>query len=71
MWVRTLKDHANEHGVRDGKAPYEKKGSSHIMYEIDDEEAAQALIAAGLVEKAMDDAGSEDRGPARTGSGSK
>jgi hypothetical protein len=71
MKVRTLKDHANEYGVRDGTAPYEKKGSSNVIYEIDDEAAAKALIADGAVEKVKDDAGSEDRGPARTGSGSK
>lgn len=48
MKVRTLKDHANDYGVRDG-LPYEKKVGR--TYEIGDAEA-QPLIEAGLVEKA-------------------
>lgn len=51
MKVKTIKPHSNDYGVRDG-GPYEKANGR--IYEIDDEVAAQALIDAGLVEKASD-----------------
>jgi hypothetical protein len=49
MKVRTLRDHANNHG-RVAGIPYEK--TSGRLYEIEDEGEAEALIAAGLVENA-------------------
>lgn len=49
MKVKTIKDHSNDYGVRDG-APYDK--SNGLVYEIDDEAAAQHLIDVGYVEKA-------------------
>lgn len=48
MKVRTIKDHHNDYGVRDG-VPYEKTNGR--VYEVDDA-AAQTLIDQGLVEDA-------------------
>lgn len=48
MKVKTVKDHVNDYGVRDG-LPYEKTHGK--VYDIADEVAAQALIDAGYVEK--------------------
>lgn len=47
MKVKTIADHANEYGVRDG-GKYEKKAGD--TYEVDDA-AGKVLIAAGLVEQ--------------------
>lgn len=48
MKVRTVKNHANDYGVREG-SPYEKT-SGHV-YEVDDE-LAKLLIDQGIVEEA-------------------
>ncbi len=47
MKVKTIKNHENDYGTRDG-LPYEKANGR--VYELDDE-TGQALIDAGFVEK--------------------
>lgn len=49
MKVKTVRDHENDYGVRDG-LPYEKRNGR--VYDIDDDAAAQALIDGGYVEAA-------------------
>lgn len=49
MKVRTIKEHSNDYGVRDG-LPYDKTNGR--VYDVADDAAAQALIDAGLVEEA-------------------
>jgi hypothetical protein len=57
MKVEAIKDHANEYGVREGKAKYNKaKGDA---YEVEDNSEAQNLIDQGLVKKVKVD-GSND-----------
>jgi len=48
MRVKSLVDHSNDYGVRDGGSYDKKKGT---VYEIAEEADAQVLIDAGLVEK--------------------
>jgi hypothetical protein len=69
MKVRAIEDHANDYGVREG-GPYEK--AKKTEYNIDDDQAAQALIDAGLVEE-VKGAGSNrsHRGSEGAGSGSE
>jgi predicted heme/steroid binding protein len=66
MKVRTVKEHSNEYGVREGDAPYVKHTGR--VYDVD-EATAEQLIDAGLVEKA--DGASKGGRSEGTGAGSK